>query len=307
MKTKSVTLAALAVSQLITLAAFAQSSSTTETMPSGPGAAAAPAGGDASSAPAANTAGVAGTSVAEAPAKPKLNISYLGIMYGPGLSNELDGKTYGGDVQYLNNRPAIKYNFNDNLDLGVQARFNIRFQSDGMDAVNDPWRVFSNIKNIYKDDVLQFNVLARAILPTRLKDHNARMLPSPELLPILNITPKNSRFSLSVYPQLIRYFYTDAATSANSGRDVALGNFEGTYQLTGSTAVTFGFYPEWVSTNSRGLFNDSNELDLGVSFDVVKGWAVNPFVAAEFVGMGANGASASKNMALNMVITGSLL
>ena len=97
MKTKSVTLAALAVSQLIGLAALAQSSSsaTSANMNTAPGAAAAPAGGDAQSAPAANTAGLAGTSVAEAPAKPKVNVSYLGIMYGPGLSNELDGKTYG--------------------------------------------------------------------------------------------------------------------------------------------------------------------------------------------------------------------
>ena len=149
MKTKSVMLAAaIAASQCLSIAAFAQSSSTTSIVPE------------------AGVAAPAGSSVAAAPAaKSKIGISYLGIMYGQALSNESEGRTYTGDDMFLNNRPAIKYNVTDNLDFGLQARFNVKFQKDGMDVVNDPWRVFSNIKNIYKDDVLQFNVLARAVLP----------------------------------------------------------------------------------------------------------------------------------------------
>lgn len=291
MKTKSVMLAAaIAASQFLNLAAFAQSSSATVAAP----AAAAP----------------ASTSVAEAPAaKSKIAINYLGIMYGQALTNESEGRTYLGDDMYLNNRPSIKYNVTDNLDFGLQARFNVKFQKDGMDVVNDPWRLFSNIKNIYKDDVLQFNVLARAFLPTRIKDHNRGLLPSPELMPMLNISPKNSRFSLSVYPQLLKFLYKDdaVARSANAPSFIALGNFEGTYQLTGNTAITFGFYPEYVMSKQVALNNDSNELDLGYNWDFAKGWSLNPFVAMEFVGMGADNAAVSKNMALNVVLSGAIL
>ncbi|MBS1959933.1 MAG: hypothetical protein JST80_10705 [Bdellovibrionales bacterium] len=255
----------------------------------------------------ATVAAPAASSVAEAPAaKPLVNVNYLGIMYGPAIKND-DGRIYNGAIPYLDNRPSIKANLSDNVDVGLQARFNVVFQSDGMDAANASWRLFNNVKNIYKDDVLQFNMLTRAVLPTSRKNHNQAMLPSPELLPTLNITPKNSRFNLAIYPQYIHYFYNDAAASSKALSNLLCGNFEGTYQLTGNTAITFGYYPEIVSQRDRAAYFDMSELDLGFSWDFVKGWTVNPFLATEFLDMGKNNASMTKNMALNVVLTGALL
>lgn len=299
MKTKSVILAAAIAASQFSLAAFAQSSSTQKaakpmdisvTEPGLPAAAA--------------------TSVATAPAaKSKVGVSYLGIMNGPGLSNEFEGKTKDGEDLYLNNRPSIKYTFDENTDAGLQARFNLKFQNDGMDVVNDSWRVFANFKNVYKDDVLSLNITPRIFLPTKLSSHNATMLPSPEIIPVLNISPKNSRFSLSVYPQVIQWLYSDNAVAASKAANslYVIGNFEGTYQLAAPTAITFGFYPEYISGKTRAMRNTSNELDLGVSYDFAKGWSVNPYIATEFIGMGADNASISKNMAFNVILSGAIL
>ena len=103
--------------------------------------------------------------------------------------------------------------------------------------------------------------------------------------------------------------YSNEATAIlNNGTDFQIANsFEGTYTLTSKSQITFGYYPDFKTTKTAAMANDSNEVDLGVSFDVAKGWALNPYVSSEFLGMGANGASPTKNMAINLLVSGAFL
>lgn len=283
--------------------AFAQSN-TTVIVPAPAKAAAAPSTG-------------AATSTADAaPAQQTVAVTYDAIMYGPGLDNgekkaenkmtgakQMDGES----DMHISHRPKLKYNISSNIDAGIQARIGTDFTGTGLTAANENWRLFANFKNVFQRDIVSVTFTPRVVLPFSDRAHNSKMLPSPELLIPVSITPKNSRFNFSYTPQMIQNLYSDA-TAATAQRAVGfhfIHNIEGTYTLGSATQLTFGLYPEYRTTKVAAFTNTSNELDLGVNWDFTKGWSVNPYIGTELNGLDSS--AISKNMQANLTLTGTFL
>ena len=254
-----------------------------------------------------NTSG-SSTATITTPAKKdavSIGAGYTGLFFGPGL--EFNGKTKGDDALYINHRPKVKVNLGENVDLGVQPRFDQKFMKDGMKFEGGASRAFADFKNIIKTETTSLTITPRAILPFSSKAHNSHMLFAPEILVGYEINPKNSRFSLALTPELIKWVYADQETAIRekgNNLDFTM-NIEGSYTLTPKTQLTFAFYPEWTSTAITKITSSGNEVDLGVSVEFLPGWTVNPLLIIENNGLQAQ--NASKNMGFTLVVNGAFI
>ena len=249
----------------------------------------------------------AATSTATAPKKSLINIKYVGVYEGPNFTS--DGNNMHGEDTSVSNRPTLQANLADNINAGLQTRINTAFTKDGVKAANETWRLYGTFKNVASYGILSLDLIPRIMLPTSKSNHNKTMTLSPELITAININPKDSRFSFDYSPQMLGYIYSDnnVATAANAKSFILLHNIEGTYQLGASSQLTFGWYPEYNVGKTTKFTNDSNEVDVGVNFDVAKGWAINPYIGIEPVGLGKDGASALKSMEAALVVSGTFL
>ncbi len=243
----------------------------------------------------------ANTSTTSTSSSPVIRASYTGIMAGP----ILDGETNKTNNISVSNRIAAKIDFHENLDAGLQARLNTAFTPNGVVASNENWRLFSNIKKIYNNGLIDFNLTPRIMLPTSNSAHNQKLVFGPELIATLNFNPKNTRFSFDYKAQTQKNFYSDATASAKSMNFYLLHNFEANYTLTSTTELNLGIYPEYMSTNSAAFTNTSNELDFGLSWSFAKGWSLNPYLATELNGLDSS--NPGKNMQANLILSGAFL
>lgn len=232
---------------------------------------------------------------------PTIHASYTGIMSGPILNAEKNSKN---NIS-VSNRIAAKADFTEQFDAGIQARLNTTFTPTGVNAANENWRVFANIKKIYNDGFIDFNLTPRVMLPTSNSAHNQKLLMGPELIATMNLNPKNSRFTFDYKVQTQKNFYSDKLASNKSTDFYLLHNFEANYTLGSTTEINMGLYPEYLSTNSAAFTNTSNELDLGLSWSFAKGWSLNPYLATELNGFDT--ASPGKNMQANLILSGAFL
>lgn len=249
----------------------------------------------------------AATSTADAPAASSMiHASYTGIFDGPGLDSEA-GTTKDGDDLFVSNRLAIKADLAKNIDAGLQVRIKTDFRKDGVNASNEISRFFANFKKVFEYNILSVNLTPRLLLPTSDRAHNNKMTLSPELLIAMNVNPSDSRFSFSYTPQMQQLLYSDnAIATANRGMSFyLLHNLEANYTLGSTTQITFGYYPEYMSTKTAAFTNTSNEIDLGLNWDFAKGWSINPYVATELNGLDT--AAIGKSMQANLVLSGSFL
>jgi hypothetical protein len=264
-------------------------------------------------APAAPTAAsansAAASSTAEAPKTQAINIKYVGVYEGQAFSSAEDrhGKNMHGEDQSISNRPTIQYNFNSDMSAGLQTRINTAFKKEGIVASNETWRLYGTFKNVASYGIVSLDLIPRLQLPTSMKNHDKTMMVSPELLAAFNINPKNSRFSFDYTPQMLGYLYSDetVAKAHSAASFIILHNIEGTFQMSAKTQLTFGWYPEYVVSKVLPLTQDSNEVDVGVNFDIAKGWSLNPYIGVEPVGMDSN--NIGKSMEAALVVNGTFL
>ena len=254
---------------------------------------------------AAATPGAATSTATAAPTGPALKILYLGVYEGPNLT--ADGTNMHGDDTYVSNRPTLQYNFNSNTNAGLQTRIATTFTKTGVLADNQTWRLYGTFKNVAAAGIFSLDLIPRVQLPTSKANHNTTMMPSPELLAAFNINPKNSRFSFDYTPQMLGYVYSDSSAAAanNAASFIILHNIEGTYQLTSSSQLTFGWYPLYEVKKNNAFTNGTNEVDVGVNFDIAKGWSLNPYLGVEPNGM--NSANITKQMEAALIVSGTFL
>jgi hypothetical protein len=286
---KQILISSVVLSIVLQSSAFAQSS--TAIVPAAP-----------VSAPSA-----AATSTADAPAASSIiHASYTGIFAGPGLDSEA-GTTKDGDDLFVSNRLAFKADLAKGIDAGLQIRLQTAFRTNGIEANNEISRFFANFKNVFQYDILSVNLTPRLLLPTSNRAHNNKMTLSPELLIAMNVNPKDSRFSFSYTPQMQQIIYSNnAVATANNGMSFyLLHNLDVTYTLGSTTQITFGYYPEYMSTKQAAFTNSSNEIDLGLNWDFAKGWSINPYIATEMNGLDSN--AIGKNMQANLTLSGTFL
>jgi hypothetical protein len=241
------------------------------------------------------------TSTATTTFSPTVHASYTGIMSGPILESEANSKN---NIS-VSNRIAAKADLTENLDAGIQARLNTSFTENGVVTNNENWRVFANIKKIYADDLIDFNLMPRVMLPTSNSAHNQTLIAGPELIATMNINPKNSRFSFDYKAQTQKNFYSDKLASNGSLNFLLLHNFEASYTVGSTTEINLGLYPEYTSTNNAAFTNTSNELDIGFSWSFSKGWALNPYIATELKGLDTS--NPGKQMQANLILSGTFL
>lgn len=286
----------IAVGNLGTFNALAQSSSSTTSLPMDGNA---------------NTANVDVSKAAESPIGPK--VSYFGIMSGMGL--EMSG-SHQASVPNTNSpmifehRVSLNYQTSENFTLGFQPRFRNVFAPDNLHMENANYRVSAKFSNVYKNDFMTLTLMPRVALPTSLAAHNSDMKPSPEMLAIIDFSPKDSRFSGQLGNAYMQGFYGNNA----SGTDYALAQTamdqpwaELDYQVNPKIQAFAAFWPEF-DANARinsPLHAVSNEIDLGTYFEVAKGWQVAPYIATEPIGMDV--ARIDKSMQFNFYVIGTVL
>jgi len=262
---------------------------------------------------AATTDSAAATSTAESPKVQPINVKYLGLYEGPALNTAEAGKNMHNADEFISNRPKVQYNFNANTSAGLETRIRTTFAQQGVQADNETWRLYGSFKNVASYGIMSLDLVPRVMLPTSKSNHNTTMLPSPEMIATLNINPKNSRFSLDYSNQMLGYMYSNntvaksAAFNGGAGANsfIMLHSFEGTFQTSAKTQLTFGWYPEYVVTKNLPMTQDSNEVDLGVNFDIAKGWSLNPYLGIEPVGMDSS--NPTKSMEAALIVTGTFL
>ncbi len=249
-----------------------------------------------------STNNLGNTSVAESTGfSPTIHAGYTGIISGPILDAE---KNSSSNIS-VSNRLTARADFTENLNAGIQARVSTAFLPTGVTAANENWRVFADIRKIYADDVIDFNLTPRIMLPTSNAAHNQTLVAGPEVIATLNIIPRNSRFSFDYKAQTQKNFYTDKLASSKSVDFYLLHNLEAAYTLNSAVEINMGLYPEYMSTKNASFTNTSNELDLGLSWSFAKGWALNPYLATELNGLDSS--NLGKSMQANLILSGSFL
>jgi hypothetical protein len=244
---------------------------------------------------------ISNTSTATSSFNQAIHASYTAIMSGPILDAERN-RTSNISVS---NRIAARADLSEMIDTGFQVRLNTAFIQNKIVASNENWRLFANIKKIYNDGFLDFNLTPRIMLPTSNSAHNQTLIAGPELIATLNFNPSNSRFTFDYKAQTQKNLYSDKLASNQSMSFYLLHNFEANYTLGSTTEINFGIYPEYTSTRSAAFTNTSNEVDLGLTWSFAKGWSLNPYLATELVGLDT--ANPGKKMQANLTLSGALL
>lgn len=302
MKTKIVMLAAV-IAMSHSAISFAQTSTTTVNTPSAVGT------DSAGPIPSAATTNTATTNLTSVGVKPL--IRYLGIMHGPGL--EFSGSKQAanfGDSLDMEHRPKLGVKVNENLDVGTELRFVTTFQNSKVDYRNGNSRLYANFKNVVKTDIMALGLIPRVVLPTSNTGHNQLASFSPELIVNIDLTPKDSRFSFNTGLQLIQHMYKgtpDAAKDYAGARQTTIDPWaEIDYQISPKVQAMVSYWPDFNTTRGSGTVNEAmHELDVGAYVEVVKGWQLNPFIAADFQGL--RNSSLDKNMQINLAISGAIL
>jgi hypothetical protein len=299
MKTKLVLLTA-AIAMSHTGLALAQSSSTI----SAPAAA--------SAAPAATTANTS-TATSAAPSAVRPGIKYFGQLLGPGLKFEGAQQSTGygdNDVMMIDNRPKFFARIGDNMDAGVETRFFTNFSGEGWNVTNGSSRLFVNFKNVVKNDIVAVSLMPRIMLPTSNTSHNTQMTYSPELVANVDISPKDSRFTINTGIQVIKHLYSAdpvAAKDFGPARSITFDPWlEVDYQLNPTVQLTASYWPDWATARGdASLANKFQELDVGAYVEVAKGWQIMPYVGTNFNGFDSS--DALKSMQLNVALSGTIL
>lgn len=298
----------LAAAIALSHSAFAQNSTTTTSAAS-----------DAASAP---SAAAVNTSAATSAAPKQTGllspaIKYLGYLHGTGLTFSGARQSEVNDEQ-INYEQRIKFLpiSNSAMDLGLEARVNSHF-GDGkkMDVGNGAWRLYANFKNVLHNDVYDLSLMPRIVLPTSNKLHNQKATISPDMLAILGINPKNSRFSYTAAIEYIQYFYSDKGLGkdySNATSVVIAPWFEADYQLTDKTQLNLSYWPSLISRRNGSKLTSAfaqdggNEFDVGATYEISKAWQVSPFIAIETSDISSK-PSALQNMQLNVAVIGRFL
>jgi len=250
------------------------------------------------------------SSTLEAPKVQPIGITYFGLYEGPSFSSSQGGKDMSNSDEYISNRPKLTYNFNNSTSIAIEPRIKTTFSANGFDAFNENWRLAGTFKKVFAYGIVSLDVVPRVMLPTSISAHNASMLPSPELVGIFNISPTNSRFSFTYIPVFQQFLFSNSAQEMSAGAlTFSFVQFVlGTYQLTSKTALTFGWFPEYDVTKQNAWTETSNEMDFGVSFEVAKGWSLNPYIGTQPNGMNTSSvATMGKSMEAAMMVSGKFL
>lgn len=232
-----------------------------------------------------------------------VSAGYLGIFNGPEADfyapKRLDNKD-----MYVSNRLAVRYNFSDSINAGYQARVATIFQPGKLEATNETHRLFANFRGLAKTQMGALTLTPRVMLPTSNAAHDQKMLPSPELIANYEFAPAGSRFNFALGNTASKKLYQNNEDQKMQSF-YSIANIEASYQMSPISQMTFGLYPEYEITRSTAMNNTSNEVDMGVSIDVAKGWSVNPYVATELKGL--HEGNLGKQTAFNLTLSGTLL
>jgi len=263
----------------------------------------------------ANTAGssvAASSAPAAAEAYVHPEIKYISILRGPGLDfSGAQQNTFNGTPQ-MNYEQRVKFlaGLGKNFEAGVEARVNTNFgQGKATNFTSGNWRLTANFKNVYKDDIFNLTLNPRVFLPTSNAQRNNKTSWGPDLIADLAIAPKNTRFSFDLGAEYIQLFHGDGAVGKDY-TNALTAEFapwiELDYAVTPKTQLMISYWPvlDAFAQRSSPMSTSSNEIDVGAYYEFVKGWQVNPYVAAEMNGVADN---QLKNMQLNLIIVGQIL
>ena len=256
----------------------------------------------------ANESAIAGKNEGVAP-----TIKYTGFFFGPGMDfsqSKQAGAGDGRDDMALKNRPKFLVKVGENIEAGIDTRFNILFNSESYKAKNDNYRLQATFKKIVKTDTFSLAMTPRLMLPTSNKAHDTHTLVSPELVTSFDFNPKNTRFSVNGGVGLSKFIYSNKGSDSASADATTfdIGPWaEIDFQVSPAVQAMVAYWPDFTAKGNRsgGFANASNEIDMGVNWDFVKGWTLIPYVSLEMNGVAAatnNGAL--QNMQANLIVTG---
>jgi len=267
--------------------------------------------------PEADPAAVANTSTAisseNAAVKP--GIKYFGQLLGQGLkfSGTVQSTGYALDEHAafaIDNRPKFFARIGKKIEAGAEVRFLTNFESKGWNVTNGNSRLFVNIKDIYKTDIMAVSFIPRAMLAGTNTAHNQMATVSPDFLLSVDLTPKNTRFTFNGGIELIKHFYSGTPSVAKNylaARSLTFDPWlEMDYQLNPTVQLSASYWPDWATTRgSSHMDNKFQELDLGAYVSVAKGWQLMPYVGTNFNNFQAS--NALDNMQLNIALSGTVL
>jgi hypothetical protein len=252
------------------------------------------------------------TSSASGSSDVKLRVNYLGVVNGPGLNSEnfYQNQFNSKGAPAIDNRFRFLAELQSNLQIGLEARAILAAAhlDDPMTLTAGDFRIMANVKNIYNDGVFNFMVIPRLRLPTSDKSREKnKLFTAAELIPVLNVSPKGSRFSFNTGFTFSEYFYKDSAPNTVATRLInpwLSTEYQINPIMTGFVSVS----PEWVVTKNAATAMDSDEVDIGMNIEVIKGWNVQPYIAADLFQMDTqNIGTAAQNMQFNLQISGNIL
>jgi hypothetical protein len=264
----------------------------------------------------ANTATVATPAADTTGLKPV--IKYLGFMHGPGMdfSGAQQAGVNGDSTLKYENRFKFLVDTNPNTEFGIEARVSTYFgKGEKLSADSGNWRLMSNFKHVYKDDIFDLTLSPRIMLPTSNKYRNQKATLSPDMIVEMTAAPKNSRFSFDSGIEYIWVFHTDGATGSDySNADTAIVApwLETDYQLTEKSQLMISYWPGFAAQarnnaklTSAFAQDGGNEIDVGGYYEIAKGWQFNPYVAIEMSDYDKS--NALKNYQANFLIIGQIL
>ena len=116
-----------------------------------------------------------------------------------------------------------------------------------------------------------------------------------------------SFFSFSYTPLMQGFLYSNnGIATVNNAPVFSIVEYVGAnYQLSPKAALTFLWEPEYDLMKKNALTETSNEMDLGVNFEVAKGWALNPYIGIQPNGMNTSSlGTMGKGMEAAMIVSG---
>jgi hypothetical protein len=250
----------------------------------------------------------------------KPELKYLGYMHGVGadFSGAHEAGINGNSQMNYEQRVYALIATSKKFEFGVQARVMTDFANGNtLNVQNGNWRLVANFNHVYQDDVFNLTISPRVYLPTSNAARNQKITPSPDLVAMLDVAPKNTRFSGQLGFEGIQEYHTAGAegTDYTQAYSTIIAPWaEIDYQLTGNTQLMLSYWPEYnaqshVNAPLTSNWNQGggNEVDIGGYYEFVKGWQFMPFLATEMSQIGANGGSVAKNMQINFLIIGQIL
>jgi len=243
--------------------------------------------------------------------KPKFKIGYLGILRGPGLNSTdfSQADSNGASAEEFENRFRFLFAPHGDFDLGLEARVTAAAAQTGMQFLNGDYRLVANLKHLYKSGPFDLTLTPRIKLPTSSISQDRKLIFGGELIANMDIALNNSSWSFNTGTTFQENFF-QASAAAGNVTTVIQPWFGVDYQFRDGIGAFVAMYPELISQAGTGigLFNDSNEINVGANWEFLKGWTASPYISIETVGMDASTLSNSaKNMQFNLYLSGALL